>query len=500
MFKSLFSKLVAMFIATIIFSFSIAGITLYYTLGVYVSEEKVRNLDLSGEEISKYLGIYLDNLGNPIAQVMLEYVMDSYRQNTGAYIWITNQKGIIVFSSPNVRLIDKRVVNNLKFEQGYYGLPDERQYKNVFLGIDPVIEKGDFYGLFKETGWSWLVVQKPFKYKDTGGDEQVVAAIYLITPISEVHKTRSTVYRFFLISIIVSILVSTSLVYFFSRKITKPLKEIRDAAKVISEGEFDKRLNINSKDEIGELAKSFNQMAADLERLEEMRRGFIANVSHELRTPMTSIKGFIEGILDDVIPQEKHKEYLEIVRNEIARLNRLVNDLLDLAKMESGELQLVYTNFNINELIRRCIIKLESIITEKGLEVIANFDEDTLVTADIDAIERVLINLIHNAVKFTPSGGIIGVNTEIDNNNDKVIISIADTGIGISKEDLDRIWERFYKVDKSRSLDTLGTGLGLSIVKNIVMEHGEKIWVESEVGKGTTFYFTLKKAKNAYKN
>jgi len=500
MFKSLFSKLMTMFIVTIIFSFSVAGITLYYTLGVYVSEEKVRSLDSSGEEISKYLGLYLDNMGNPIAQIMLEHVMDSYRQSTGAYVWITNQNGIIVFSSPNLKLIDKRVVSNLKVEQGYYGLPDERQYKSVFLGVDPVIEKGDFYGLFRETGWSWLVVQKPFKYAENDGDEQVVAAIYLVTPISEVHKTRSTVYRFFIISILVSILISTFLVYFFSRRITKPLKEIRDAAKVISEGEFNKRLNIYSKDEIGELAKSFNQMAAALEKLEEMRKGFIANVSHELRTPMTSIKGFIEGILDNVIPQEKHKEYLEIVRNEVARLNRLVNDLLDLAKMESGGLQIVYTNFNINELIRRCIIKLESIITEKELEVIANFDEDTLVSADIDAIERVLINLIHNAVKFTPSGGIIGVNTEVDNDGDKVIVSVADSGIGIAKEDLDRIWERFYKVDKSRSLDTVGTGLGLSIVKNIIMEHGEKIWVESEEGKGTTFYFTLKKAKDARKN
>jgi len=221
-------------------------------------------------------------------------------------------------------------------------------------------------------------------------------------------------------------------------------------------------------------------------------------VSHELRTPMTSIKGFIEGILDNVIPQEKHREYLEIVRNEVARLNRLVNNLLDLAKLESGEIKLIYSNFNINELIRRCIIKLENLITEKGLEVMADFDEDTLVSADIDSIERVLINLIHNAVKFTPEGGIIGVNTEI--RNDKVIVSVADSGIGIEKEDLDRIWERFYKVDKSRSLDTIGTGLGLSIVRNIINEHGEEIWVESELGKGTTFHFTLKKAENASKS
>ena len=498
MFKSIFGKLVAMFTAIIIFSFSVAGITLFYTLGKYVSEEKIKSLDNSGEEISKYLQIYLENIGNPIAQGMLDYVLNSYKQNTGSYIWITNEKGVIVFSSPDIRLVDNKISNHLKLEQGQFILPDERQYKKVFLGTDPVVEKGDFYGLFKETGWSWLIVQKPYKYKDVNGNEQVVAAVYLSTPINEINKTRMTVYRFFIISTIISIFISTFLVYFFSRRITKPLKEIRNAAKVISDGEFNKRLNINSKDEIGELANSFNQMAVALENLEEMRRGFIANVSHELRTPMTSIKGFIEGILDDVIPPEKHKDYLDIVRNEIMRLNRLVNDLLDLAKMESGEIHIVFTDFNINELIRRCIIKLESIITEKELEVMANFDEDTLVSADVDSIERVLINLIHNAIKFTPKKGIIGINTVID--NDKVIISIADTGIGMEKEELYRIWERFYKTDKSRSYDALGTGLGLAIVKNIINEHGQKIWVESEKGKGTTFYFTLKRIEDSFEN
>jgi len=497
MFKSIFSRLVAMFIAIIIFSFSISGITLYYSFGKYVSEEKIRTLDASGEEISKYLKFYLENMQNPVAEVMLDYVLNSYRQNTGSYIWITNDKGVIVFASPYLKLTDSKILNHLKYEQGTYILPDERQYKKVLSGTNPVIEKGDFYGLFKETGWSWLVVQKPFKYVDTAGAEHVVAAVYLSTPITEINKARSTVYRFFLISVVVSVLISTFLVYFFSRRITNPLKQISNAAKIISGGEFNKRLNINSRDEIGELAGSFNQMAVALENLEEMRRGFIANVSHELRTPMTSIKGFIEGILDGTIPMEKQKDYLNIVRDEVMRLNRLVNDLLDLAKMESGEIHLMFSNFNINELIRRCIIKLEHLITEKELEVTVNFDEETFVSADLDAIERVLINLIHNAVKFTPNKGIIGINTIID--ADRLIISVADTGIGIDKEELNMIWDRFYKTDKSRSRDKLGTGLGLAIVKNIINEHGQEIWVESEPGKGTTFHFTLKRADESLK-
>ena len=209
-------------------------------------------------------------------------------------------------------------------------------------------------------------------------------------------------------------------------------------------------------------------MVAALQNLEEMRRGFIANVSHELRTPMTSISGFIEGILDGTIPPEKQKDYLEIVKEEVMRLNRLVNELLDLARMEAGEIHIVTKDFNINELIRRCIIKLESLIMEKNLEIVANFEEeDVFVRADIDAIERVILNLIHNAVKFTPEEGIICLSTSIQKDN--VLISVADNGIGMEKEELDMIWDRFYKSDKSRSRDKLGTGLGLAIVKTLLM-------------------------------
>jgi signal transduction histidine kinase len=493
MFKSIFSKLMIIFILIIVFSFSTAGVTLYYSLGKFVSEEKVKALEDAGEEISNYLKIYVENANNPVAEAMFEFLLDSYMKNTSSYIWITNDKGIIVYSSPNMRGLDIKIRSHLNIEQGKYRLPDERQYKKVFSGMDPVIEKGDFFGLYKDTGWSWLVVQKPFKYQDINGKEQVIAAIYLNTPITQVNKARATVFRFFIIAVIVSALISIVLVYIFSLRITKPLKQISNAAKVIAGGEFSRRLSIDTEDEIGELAKAFNQMVAALQNLEEMRRGFIANVSHELRTPMTSISGFIEGILDGTIPPEKQKDYLEIVKEEVMRLNRLVNELLDLARMEAGEIHIVTKDFNINELIRRCIIKLESLIMEKNLEIVANFEEeDVFVRADIDAIERVILNLIHNAVKFTPEEGIICLSTSIYKDN--VLISVADNGIGMEKEELDMIWDRFYKSDKSRSRDKLGTGLGLAIVKNLINEHGQDVWAESEAGRGTTFYFTLKRA------
>lgn len=493
--KSIFSKLITMFIAVILFSFTIAGFALYYTFGVYVSEEKVKSLEANGDEISRYMEIYLENQSNTAA-IMLNYVLNSYRQNTGAYIWVVNEEGVIVFSSPETKHTAREITANLVLDQGYYSFPDERMYKRIFTGTElVVVEKGDFYGLFKNTGWSWLVVQKPVKYEVPKEGSKVVAAIVLSTPINEIHKTRSSVYRFFVVSTMISIIISIMLVYVFSRKITNPLKDIRDAVRDISDGEFEKRLTPKSKDEIGELAASFNQMASALENLEQMRRGFIANVSHELRTPMTSIGGFVEGILDGTIPEDRQKEYLEIVRNEITRLSKLVSDLLDLARMESGQSPVKFSVFDINELIRRTIIRMENIITEKNLEVAVNFESEALVYADPDSIERVLINLAHNGVKFTPRGGIIGFGTRIT--DEKVIIYVEDTGSGIPEGEIDRIWDRFYKADASRSQSIPGTGLGLSIVKNILNEHKEKIWIESEEGKGTTFYFTLKRAEES---
>ncbi len=496
MFKSIFSKLMMVFVLIIVFSFSAAGAVLYYSLGRYVSSEKIENLSKAGEDINKYLEIYIENATNPLIDVAFQFLLDSYMRNTDAYIWITNDEGVILFSSPNIQSLDISIRGHFSYNMGRYRLPDEKQYKKVFSGIDPVIETGDFYGLYKGTGWSWLVVQKPFRYKDASGNENIIAAVYLNTPVTKINEARTTVFNFFIVAVLISAVISIILVYIFSLKITKPLKEISNAAEIIAAGQFDKQLDIKTKDEIGNLANSFNKMAIALQRLEDMRRGFIANVSHELRTPMTSIRGFIEGILDGTIPTEKQKDYLEIVKDEVIRLDRLVNELLDLAKMDAGEVNIVLSLFNINELIRRCIIKLESLISEKNIEVIVNFEEEEIfVEADQDAIERVLLNLLHNAVKFTPNGGIIVLNTTLQRNT--VLISVADNGIGIEKDEQDLIWERFYKSDKSRGQYKSGTGLGLAIVKNIISEHGQSIWVESEIGKGTTFYFTLKRSSKS---
>ncbi len=486
MLKTIFSKLIVVFVTILILSFSITGVMLYYFMGDFVSSEKVKSLELSAGKINDNLNLYLINYGNPIAESFFKQAIKFYSDN--ALVWVVDSDGYIRFEN----VLTSEMKKNLLFENGSYRLPDKDQYNSVMSGSSTVTKTGDFYGFFKDYSYSWLTVEKPFKSIARDGT-QTVYAIYLHTPIKEVQKLRTSVFKFFLISVSISIAVSIIFIYIFSLRISKPLKEIKKAARHISSGEFRRRLDIKSQDEIGELANSFNQMASSLQNLEELRRGFIANVSHELRTPMTSIRGFIEGILDGTITLDRQKYYLTIVRDETNRLNRLVNDLLDLAKIESGEMVINRRNFELNELIRRSVINFEHMIVEKGIQVDADFEEEKMfVYADPDAIERVIINLIHNAIKFTGQDGKLNITTR--SQKDKIYVSVSDDGIGIDKEEIELIWDRFYKSDKSRGKDRSGTGLGLAIIKSIINEHNEEISVESELGKGTKFTFTIAKA------
>lgn len=483
--KTIFSKLIIVFVSVFFLSFAAEAIMLYLFLGSFLSEEKVMVLNQTADRINEFLDIYIENQDNPLAEVMLGNIIQSYGRNTNSIIWVIDKDGYVVI--PNNLMISPSIREKLIDSEGKLRLFDERQYKKVISGTESlVVEEGSFYGLFEETKMPWLIVQKPFLKS-----LNVKGAVFLCTPIPEVEKARTSVFKLFLVSVIISAIISVVLIYIFSLRISKPLKEMKNAVKNITEGNFEKRLKITSKDEIGELSQNFNNMAVALGNLEEMRKGFIANVSHELRTPMTSIRGFIDGILDGTIPREKQGDYLIIVKDEIVRLNKLVNDLMELAKMESRQFKLNCTSFDINELIRNCIIKMENIIIKKRLDVEADFEEELKVFADKDAIERVLINLIDNATKFTEERGKIKISTQTDKNN--ALIAVQDNGIGIDIGEIEAVWERFFKSDKSRAKD-IGAGLGLSIVRNIIHEHGQNIWVESQKGEGSIFYFTLKKA------
>ena len=286
------------------------------------------------------------------------------------------------------------------------------------------------------------------------------------------------------------------LVYLVSLRLTKPLREMSAAAKQYATGDFSKRIPIKSnshifgKDETDELIVAFNSMAQALATLEMSRRSFVANVSHELKTPMTTIGGFIDGILDGTIEPEKETQYLKIVSDEVKRLSRLVTGMLNMSKIEAGELELKPVKFDISEMIFRTLLSFEQIIDKKHIEIkgLDSFESNNIV-ADKDMINQVVYNLIDNAVKFTPEGGYIEVSSKAD--SEKVIVRIRNSGMGIPGEEIDKIFERFYKIDKSRSYDVKGAGMGLYIVKTIIELHGGNIVARSEQGQYAEFIFQL---------
>ncbi len=269
-----------------------------------------------------------------------------------------------------------------------------------------------------------------------------------------------------------------------------PIRKITKGADAYAAGNFDAKIDVHSNDEIGYLAASLNYMANELNSLEEDQRKFISNVSHDFRSPLTSIKGYIEAMLDGTIPPEMQEKYLKIILFETERLNKLTQSLLELNKYGSHGIMLDISDFDINHTIRMTVQTFEGVCTEKRISFnLILSGEELYVTADMSKIQQVLYNLIDNAIKFSHHDSAITIETT--EKNDKVFVSVKDTGIGIPKESIKRIWERFYKSDLSRGKDKKGTGLGLSIVKEIIAAHGQNINCISTEGVGTEFIFTL---------
>ncbi len=294
------------------------------------------------------------------------------------------------------------------------------------------------------------------------------------------------------VAILWILLAALLAVYLISDRVIAPLKEISRAAKEFASGKFDVRVSVRGRDEVAELALAFNSMAEAMDNYDNMQNTFMSNVSHDLRSPMTSISGFIDGILDGVIPPEKHHYYLQIVSTEIKRLSRLVSSLLDLSRIQAGEKKFTMASFDICEMGREILISFEQKINERALEVDFYCDEERMpVEADRDAIYQILYNLCDNAIKFSSNGALLQLRIVYQKNR-KVEVSVYNEGEGIAPADLPYVFERFYKSDKSRGLNKTGVGLGLFISKTIIDAHGESIWVESEQGKNCCFHFTLK--------
>ncbi|WP_235959764.1 HAMP domain-containing sensor histidine kinase [Paenibacillus silvestris] len=269
-----------------------------------------------------------------------------------------------------------------------------------------------------------------------------------------------------------------------ARFLVMPLKLLTKATKRLAKGDFDVKLKLTRKDELGILARSFNETARELKQLETMRQDFVSNVSHEIQSPLTSISGFAKALkLDHLVTPENRKRYLDIILMESDRLSRLSDNLLKLASLESTHHPFVLKTFNLDEQIRQAVVSCEPLWAAKNIRIDLTLPIAAKITADYDQLNQVWINLLGNSIKFTPDHGTIRI--ELLTNSHVHTVSIQDSGIGIKPEELSHIFVRFYKTDKSRN--SLGSGLGLAIVKQIIVNHHGNIEVESTVGQGAKF-------------
>ncbi len=465
--KTIFGRILVSNIVIVTFCLIALGTLLFTFFSNYTIGEKKESLREAVGHVAEMTVFFQDNPSSATSS-LYQMSINEMAHRIGGVVFLLDDSGKVISGSTNVREHVKEPLSQTMVNRLF-------QEENIQLG-----NLGDF---FTDT---YLVVSLPISYH---GSTPAVGCVAV--PMPSINQYRNDIFNTVLFAILVTVLLTGVISYFVSLRISLPLKHISQAAKQIAKGNFTVEVPVYGNDEIAVLADTFNQMTYSLQKLEDMRDGFIANVSHELRTPMTTISGFIEAILDNTVPPDKQQEYLQIVLGETKRLARLVNELLLVARMEGG-LQLKQTTFDINEAVRIAILRFESVFTEKGIQADISFDRETCpVHADRDAIDRVLINLFDNALKFNCPNGYVRVT--VRQTESLATITVENSGEGIAPEDIKMIWDKFYKTDRSRSKDKTGVGLGLYLVKNIINSHGGKIHVESEPGKYTRFVFTLQK-------
>ncbi len=323
------------------------------------------------------------------------------------------------------------------------------------------------------------------------GDNHIGGAVFVTTTEISLMDALLPFLMLYLVFVGLALAIAFVIIYFVSVRMFYPLTQMSRAAKKYAEGDFSMRIDVRKNDELGELGMAFNNMADSLGRLEEMRQSFVEDVSHELRTPMTTIGGFIDGILDGVIEEQDRERYLLIVSEEIKRLSRMVSSMLDVAKIQAGTMVYSKVNFDLATLLRKNLDTYAERMMDKQVELVIDADEneDWYVYADQDSVYRVVYNLLDNAVKFVNTGGRITL--RLQRQNRQVFVAIRNTGAGISQKDVGHIFERFYKTDKSRSENRHGVGIGLYLVKTIVKDMGGDVFVSSKKGEYAEFTFSL---------
>lgn len=387
-----------------------------------------------------------------------------------------SQTRIMIISPQNAIIIDTDLTSNDIFTT----IPD----------FDPAASGnkkytiGNFYGIFRE---DVVTVTVPIIYNLV-----VRGYVSVHKPLKTVQSRLNTTFDTNYYTMLICLCMMLLLLFAIYNNVERPLRSISAAVDEYAKGNLSYRIKKYRNDEIGRLAASLNYMAGRLDELEQSERTFVANVSHDFRSPLTSIRGYLQAILDGTIPPDKQEKYLNIVITETERLTKLTNNILSLNNMDARKTHLNLSSFDIAARIKQTLDTFEGICKNKGIKFELEFDEQKIpVIADIDKMTQVLYNLIDNAIKFSHHNSTIRIS--VSERGERAYVSIKDTGIGIPKDSIDKIWERFYKTDLSRGKDKKGTGLGLAIVKEIINAHKENIDVISTQGAGTEFIFSIKR-------
>ena len=458
-----------------IITYLIFGVLSFITIATFTSQKitdyliKNEAAALSKEAtlISNRYASYFYN--NKLTYDEIKGQLDAIDTLTDAAIWIINSNGRVIYTSR-----DERVPNDTI--EGFDISSNDTNYIT-----------GDFYGIFPE---ETLSVFSSISYNYT-----IPGYVVIHYPMSSIVERQQNILIISYITLGIIFVLSLIILIVFADQVYIPLSQITTATEKYAEGDLKYTFDVNRTDEMGYLCAQLNYMASRLSEQEDNQKKFVANVSHDFRSPLTSIRGYIEAMADGTIPPEMHEKYLGIVLNETERLTKLTNSLLTLNNLNISGMILDITDFDINKVIKDTIATFEGTCKNKMIKVsLVLTGRELLVSADMTRIQQVLYNLIDNAIKFSDNGKTITIETT--EKNDTIFVSVKDEGIGIPKESLKNIFDRFYKTDLSRGKDKKGTGLGLSITKEIIKAHHENINVISTVGVGTEFIFTLPKSKD----
>ena len=488
----LFRKYFLWLSALILLITTLIGAVLIGIAGTRYKKQELQNLYGNAKNVAGLAGDLLSVAGGgdyladyENALYIVCYTIMSFSENSECDIFMVNTEGDVMLCKELLDLGSEYVQDQTCTIHSEIKISQE-QLEKIRTG-----EQTAYMGTLSDTDKNTLAIAAAPVYID-GSAHTLSSYVFVTKDTSGLFQdTLSIIRRQFCIYAVLSLALSFAIIYIIIRRFAMPLQDILYATRMYAKGDFSYRITERrGNDEMHELTKAFNSMANDLSAIENSRRNFVANVSHELKTPITTIGGFIDGILDGTIPPSEHKKYLGIVSDEVRRLSRLISSMLNMSKIEAGELTPSYTRFSLSEMIVRTFLSFEQIISQKNITVTGLDElENLTVPADPDMINQVIYNIIDNAVKFTPQDGTISVSCKKE--FEKAVMRVRNYGIGIANDDLKLVFDRFYKVDKSRSLNTKSVGLGLYICKNIIELHNGRIYATSEDGKYTEFTIEL---------